>query len=72
MLLLNYRLCLFSRKLTSKLSGCFTVTQVFQYGQVELENYKRESFKANGQRIKKYLGVQEKSKIVEECMLDEV
>ncbi|XP_015161070.1 uncharacterized protein [Solanum tuberosum] len=48
-LLFNSRLRLFTRKLRSKLSGPFKVTQVFQSGVVELENDKGERFKANGQ-----------------------
>ncbi|XP_049406171.1 uncharacterized protein LOC125869774 [Solanum stenotomum] len=44
------------------------VTQVFQSGAIELENDKGEMFKANGQRIKAYLGVPEDVKIVEESI----
>ncbi|KAK4721275.1 hypothetical protein R3W88_011508 [Solanum pinnatisectum] len=71
-LLFNSRLRLFPGKLRSKWSGPFKVTQVFQSGAIELENNKGEMFKANGQRIKAYLGVPEDVKIVEECKLDEV
>jgi len=39
---------------------------------LSFENDKGERFKANGQRIKAYLGVPEDVKIVEECKLDEV
>ncbi|XP_049360376.1 uncharacterized protein LOC125825073 [Solanum verrucosum] len=66
------RLCLFPRKLRSKWSGPFTVTQVFQSGAIELENDKGKRFKANGQRIKAYLGVPEDVKIMQECKVDEV
>ncbi|XP_015165093.1 uncharacterized protein [Solanum tuberosum] len=45
---------------------------VFQSGAIELENEKRERFKANGQRVKAYLGTLEDVKTVEECKLDEV
>ncbi|XP_049348199.1 uncharacterized protein LOC125812769 [Solanum verrucosum] len=69
MLLFNSRLRLFLGKLRSKWSGPFKVTQVFQSGAIELENDKGERFKANGQRIKAYLGVLEDVKIVEECTM---
>ncbi|XP_049410633.1 uncharacterized protein LOC125873828 [Solanum stenotomum] len=71
-LLFNSRLRLFPGKLRSKCSGPFKVTQVFQSGAIELENDKGERFKANGQRIKAYLGGPEDVKIMEECKLDEV
>ncbi|XP_015158400.1 uncharacterized protein [Solanum tuberosum] len=71
-LLFNSRLRLFPGKLRSKWSGPFKVTQVFQSSAIELENDKDERFKANGQRIKAYLGVVEDVKIVEGCKLDEV
>ncbi|KAG5605945.1 hypothetical protein H5410_027437 [Solanum commersonii] len=54
-------------KLRSKWSGPFKVTQVFESGVIKLENDKGERFKANGQRIKAYLGVSEDVKIIEEC-----
>ncbi|XP_049367925.1 uncharacterized protein LOC125832773 [Solanum verrucosum] len=71
-LLFNSRLRLFPGKFRPKWSEPFKVTQVFQYGVIELENNKGERFKANGQRIKAYLGVLEDVKIVEDCKLDEV
>jgi len=71
-LLFNSRLRMFPRKLKSKWSGPFKVTQVFQSGAIELENEKGERFKPNGQRIKSYLGAPEDVKIMEECKLDEV
>ncbi|XP_049359191.1 uncharacterized protein LOC125823864 [Solanum verrucosum] len=47
-LLVNSRLRLLSGKLRSKWSGPFKVTQVFQSA-IDLEYYKGERFKANGQ-----------------------
>ena len=46
-------LILFPRKLRSK---PFKVTHIFQSRMVELQNDKGERFKANGLRIKSYLG----------------
>ncbi|XP_049394754.1 uncharacterized protein LOC125859057 [Solanum stenotomum] len=66
------RLRLFLGKPRSKWSGPFKVTQVFQSSVIELENDKGERFKANGQRIKAYMGVPDDVNIVEECKLDEV
>ncbi|XP_049375525.1 uncharacterized protein LOC125840601 [Solanum verrucosum] len=71
-LLFNSRLRMFPGKLRSKWFGPFKVTQVFQYGAIELENDKDERFKGNGQRIKAYLGVPEDVKVVEYCKIDEV
>ncbi|XP_015168651.1 uncharacterized protein [Solanum tuberosum] len=71
-LLFDSRLRLFPGKLISKWFEPFKVTQVFQSGAIEMENDKGERFKANGQKIKVYLGVLEDVKIVEECKLDEV
>ncbi|XP_049357043.1 uncharacterized protein LOC125821700 [Solanum verrucosum] len=71
-LLFYTRLHLFPEKLRSKWSGSFKVTHVFQSGAIELENDKGKRFKANGQRIKAYLGVPADVKIVEECKFDEV
>lgn len=72
LLLFNSRICLFPRKLRSKWSRPFKVVQLFQSGTIDLENDKGERFKANGKRIKAYLGVSEDMKIVEECKLKEV
>ncbi|XP_015170810.1 uncharacterized protein [Solanum tuberosum] len=66
------RLRAYERLTLSKWSGPFKVTQVFQSGAIELENDKGERFKANGQRIKAYLGVLEEVKTVEECKLDKI
>ena len=53
-LLFNLRLCLFPEKLKSRWTCPFTVTQVFPYGSVEIENGANEKFKVNGQRLKLY------------------
>ncbi|XP_048234385.1 uncharacterized protein LOC125370964 [Ricinus communis] len=55
-LLFNSRLRLFPRKLKSRWSGPFTVTQVFPYGAVELHHPEKGNFKVSGQRLKHYLG----------------
>ena len=55
-LLFNSRLKLFPRKLKSRWSGPFLITQVFPYGSVELMHPERGRFKVNGQRVKIYLG----------------
>ena len=57
-LLFNSRLKLFPRKLKSRWSGPFVITQVFPYGSVELMHPERGRFKVNGQRVKIYLGGQ--------------
>lgn len=50
----------------------FKVTQLFQYGVVEMENGKGDRLKANGQRIKAYIGAPEEAKAVGECKFDDV
>ncbi|GJW14021.1 reverse transcriptase domain-containing protein [Tanacetum coccineum] len=55
-LLFNSRLKIFSGKLKSRWSGPFTITKVFPYGTVELSQPNGPNFKANGHRIKHYLG----------------
>ena len=52
-LLFNSRLKLFLRKLRSKWSGSFVITQVFPYGSVELMHLEKGRFKVNGQRHQK-------------------
>ena len=53
-LLFNSRLKLFPRKLKSRWSGPFTVTQVFPYGGVEIMHLEKGRFKVNAQRLKPY------------------
>nr|GEZ63802.1 reverse transcriptase domain-containing protein [Tanacetum cinerariifolium] len=48
-LLFNSRLKIFSRKLKTRWSGPFTITQVFPYGTVELSQTDGPNFTVNGQ-----------------------
>nr|GEX76796.1 reverse transcriptase domain-containing protein [Tanacetum cinerariifolium] len=50
------RLKIFSRKLKTRWTGPFTVTQVFPYGTVELSQTDGPNFKVNGHRLKHYFG----------------
>nr|GEU44270.1 reverse transcriptase domain-containing protein [Tanacetum cinerariifolium] len=63
-LLFNYRLKIFSRKLKTRWSGPFTITQVFLYGTVELSQPNGPNFKVNGHRVKHYFGGGIPSKVV--------
>nr|GEV29689.1 DNA-directed DNA polymerase [Tanacetum cinerariifolium] len=53
-LLFNSRLKIFSRKLKTRWSGPFTITQVFPYGTLELSQPNGPNFKLNGHRVKHY------------------
>nr|GEV15194.1 reverse transcriptase domain-containing protein [Tanacetum cinerariifolium] len=55
-LLFNSRLKIFSRKLKTRWSGPFTITQVFPYGTIELSQPNGPNFKVNGHRVKHYFG----------------
>nr|GEZ76229.1 reverse transcriptase domain-containing protein [Tanacetum cinerariifolium] len=55
-LLFNSRLKIFSRKLKSRWSGPFTITQVFPYGTIEFSQPEGLNFKVNGHRVKHYFG----------------
>nr|GEU76131.1 reverse transcriptase domain-containing protein [Tanacetum cinerariifolium] len=55
-LLFNSRLKIFSKKLKTRWSGPFTITQVFPYGTVELSHPNGHNFKVNGHRVKHYFG----------------
>nr|GEZ55778.1 reverse transcriptase domain-containing protein [Tanacetum cinerariifolium] len=55
-LLFNSRLKIFSRKLKTRWSGPFTITQVFSYGTIELSQPNGPNFKVNGHRVKNYFG----------------
>nr|GEU43116.1 ribonuclease H-like domain-containing protein [Tanacetum cinerariifolium] len=53
-LLFNSRLKIFSRKIKSRWSGPFTITQDFSYGTIELSQPDGLNFKVNGHRVKHY------------------
>nr|GEV66589.1 reverse transcriptase domain-containing protein [Tanacetum cinerariifolium] len=55
-LLFNSRLKIFFGKLKSRLSGPFTISQVFPYGTVKLSQPDGPNFKVNGHRLKHYFG----------------
>ncbi|GJU54717.1 reverse transcriptase domain-containing protein [Tanacetum coccineum] len=55
-LLFNSCLKIFSGKLKTRWSGPFTITQVFQYGTIELSQPDSPNFKVNGHRVKHYFG----------------
>nr|GEU59369.1 reverse transcriptase domain-containing protein [Tanacetum cinerariifolium] len=63
-LLFNSRLNIFSKKLKTRWSGPFTITQVFPYGIVELSQPDGPNFKVNGHRVKHYFGGDIPSKVV--------
>ncbi|GKA52592.1 reverse transcriptase domain-containing protein [Tanacetum coccineum] len=63
-LLFNSRLKIFSRKLKTRWSGPFTITQVFPYGTIELSQPGGPNFKVNGHRVKHYFGGDIPSKVV--------
>ena len=65
--LFNSRLRLFPAMLKSKWNGPYMVTQLFPYGEVELETKEGVRFKVNGQRIKIYFGHAESAKEVIEA-----
>nr|GEX39355.1 reverse transcriptase domain-containing protein [Tanacetum cinerariifolium] len=62
-LLFNSRLKIFLRKLKTRWSGPFTITQVFLYGTVELSQPDGPNFKVNGHRVKHYFGGDIPSKV---------
>nr|GEW48741.1 reverse transcriptase domain-containing protein [Tanacetum cinerariifolium] len=64
-LLFNSRLKIFSKKLKSRWSGSFTVSQVYPYGTVELLQPDEPNFKVNGHRVKHYFG-EDVSKMVKD------
>ena len=55
-LLYNFRLNLFLRKLKSRWSGPYKVVASTPFGAVTLKTDSRCEFKVNGQRLKHYLG----------------
>ncbi|GKC61331.1 reverse transcriptase domain-containing protein, partial [Tanacetum coccineum] len=52
----NARLKIFSGKLKSRLSGPFTITEVFPYGTAKLSHTDGSNFKVNCHRLKHYFG----------------
>ena len=56
LLLYNYRLKLFPKKLKSRWSGPFTVVTSTPFGAITLKAKSGIEFKVNGQRLKHYLG----------------
>nr|GFB30250.1 reverse transcriptase domain-containing protein [Tanacetum cinerariifolium] len=52
------------RKLKTRWSSPFTITQVFPYGTVELSQPNGPNFKVNGHRVKHYFGGDFPSKVV--------
>ncbi|GJR62919.1 reverse transcriptase domain-containing protein [Tanacetum coccineum] len=55
-LLFNSRLKIFSRKLKSRWSGPFTITEVYPYGTAKLSHADGSNFKVNCHRLKHYYG----------------
>ncbi|GJR96743.1 reverse transcriptase domain-containing protein [Tanacetum coccineum] len=55
-LLFNSRLNIFSRKLKSRWSGPFTITEVYPYGTAKLSHVDGSNFKVNCHRLKHYYG----------------
>ncbi|GJR15724.1 reverse transcriptase domain-containing protein [Tanacetum coccineum] len=55
-LLFNSRLKIFSRKLKTRWSGPFTITEVFPYGTAKLSHSDRSNFKVNCHRLKNCFG----------------
>nr|GFA58450.1 reverse transcriptase domain-containing protein [Tanacetum cinerariifolium] len=55
-LLFNFHLKIFSRKLKTHWSGPFTITRIFPYGTIELSQPNGLNFKVNGHRVKHYFG----------------
>ncbi|KAK4356121.1 hypothetical protein RND71_025092 [Anisodus tanguticus] len=70
-LLFNSSMRLFPRKLKSKWSGPFEVTQVFPHGAIEIACPSRNRVKVNRQRVKHYLGMPNEVKIIEVIYLNE-
>nr|GEV15950.1 reverse transcriptase domain-containing protein [Tanacetum cinerariifolium] len=55
-LLFNSRLKIFSRKLKTRWSGPFTITEVYPYGTAKLSHADGSNFKVNCHRLKHYYG----------------
>lgn len=70
-LLYNSRLQFFPRKLKSRKSGLFRVSNLWGNGAIEVDNKKGETFKMNGQHLKKYFGEPPNVKMVEVVYFNE-
>ena len=68
-LLFNSRLKLFPRKLRSRWTGPYVVTQVFPYGTVEVESEDGQRFKVNDHRLKHFVEGPGEERLVEELDL---
>nr|GEX10418.1 reverse transcriptase domain-containing protein [Tanacetum cinerariifolium] len=53
-LLFNFRLKIFSRKLKTRWNGPLTIAHIFPYGTIELSQLDGPNFKVNGHRVKHY------------------
>ncbi|GJR13087.1 reverse transcriptase domain-containing protein [Tanacetum coccineum] len=65
-LLFNSRLKIFSRKLKTRWSRSFTITNVFPYGTIKLSQPDGPNFKVNGHRVKHYFGGDLPPKVVQD------
>nr|GEZ71437.1 reverse transcriptase domain-containing protein [Tanacetum cinerariifolium] len=63
-LFFNSHLKIFSRRLNTRWSGPFTITQVFLYGTIELSQPYGPNFKVNSDRVKHYFRGDIPSKVV--------
>lgn len=55
-LLFNSRMKLFYKKIKSKWSCAFRITQIFSYGSIKVADIEKGIFKMNKKRLKPYYG----------------